>query len=257
MMNNQCKITQGFAKNYNPSYKEGGLLGHTGIDSVCGYGSPIYADHDMLIYKVLSNPEYFTAVFGIVDNGVELFEYMIGHCSKIVVEEGEVVRKGQLIAYEGNTGTVYTGNELITNAMRAAGDRRGSHRHSQKRPIKRVKRTTSGRFYLTLRNGHLYRDNEEFYYEAWNNTNGFNGCIDPNEKRFQVDLRIGNESYDVYCLHRLLAQEGVFPHTPTGSFGPLTFAAVRRFQKKYNLPSTGFVGPMTRTVLNKLYNQNA
>lgn len=38
----------------------------------------------------------------------------------------------------------------------------------------------------------------------------------------------------------------------TGYFGPLTEAAVKRFQQKYGIEPIGIVGPKTRAVLNKL-----
>ena len=38
----------------------------------------------------------------------------------------------------------------------------------------------------------------------------------------------------------------------TGNFGPATLRAVKRFQAKYKIPQTGYVGPMTRTKLIEL-----
>ena len=42
----------------------------------------------------------------------------------------------------------------------------------------------------------------------------------------------------------------------TGYFGELTEAAVKRFQKKYGIRTTGEVGPQTRAKLNDIYNKN-
>lgn len=39
----------------------------------------------------------------------------------------------------------------------------------------------------------------------------------------------------------------------TGYFGSLTLKAVKRFQAKYGIPQTGYVGPLTRAKLNTLY----
>lgn len=39
----------------------------------------------------------------------------------------------------------------------------------------------------------------------------------------------------------------------TGYFGSLTFKAVKRFQAKYGIIQTGYVGPLTRARLNELY----
>ncbi len=58
---------------------------------------------------------------------------------------------------------------------------------------------------------------------------------------------------DVSALQTALTHEGVFSVGITGGFYKLTFAAVKKFQTKYGIPSTGFVGPQTRAELNALY----
>ena len=56
---------------------------------------------------------------------------------------------------------------------------------------------------------------------------------------------------DVAELQKRLAQEGVYSGPITGFFGNLTRAAVIRYQKAHNItPAIGFVGPITRGVLN-------
>ena len=43
-----------------------------------------------------------------------------------------------------------------------------------------------------------------------------------------------------------------FYHGPiNGIFGPLTKAAVKRFQAAHGIPQTGYVGPKTRAALNQ------
>lgn len=49
-------------------------------------------------------------------------------------------------------------------------------------------------------------------------------------------------------VHALQVKLGVLP--ATGNFGPLTFAAVRKYQIARNISGTGFVGPLTRAQLN-------
>ena len=69
---------------------------------------------------------------------------------------------------------------------------------------------------------------------------------------FPVDIRYG--SYDsstqngVTSLQNFLAQQGYFnsAYIGSGHYGPLTLQAVMKFQAANALPSTGFVGPLTR-----------
>lgn len=62
---------------------------------------------------------------------------------------------------------------------------------------------------------------------------------------------------DVMFLQTALKKEGVFPFLEdyiTGNFFNLTLNSVKEFQKKYGIENTGFVGPLTRGQLNKIYN---
>ncbi len=75
-----------------------------------------------------------------------------------------------------------------------------------------------------------------------------------NTFKFNQDLRYGMRNQDVYELQERLRSEGHFTYpTSTGFFGPFTFAAVKAYQTAN--PDigyvTGFVGPLTRAVLNK------
>ena len=72
-----------------------------------------------------------------------------------------------------------------------------------------------------------------------------------------INLYFGLKNSDmVKCLQQFLKSQGqdIYPEGyVTGYFGSLTKAAVIRFQKKYGIPSTGFVGILTRTKINSLY----
>lgn len=58
----------------------------------------------------------------------------------------------------------------------------------------------------------------------------------------------------VSLLQQTLIKEGVYPEaTVSGFYGPLTEAAVRRFQAKYGIEQTGIAGPVTRERLNMLH----
>lgn len=72
---------------------------------------------------------------------------------------------------------------------------------------------------------------------------------------FLKDLQLGMNDNDVKWLQNCLKYENLFPSNveSTCYFGYLTFNAVKNFQKKYNLPETGYVGKMTRDILNQLF----
>ncbi len=63
-------------------------------------------------------------------------------------------------------------------------------------------------------------------------------------------------SYDVEMLHHVLMFENCMdfiPKAQRGYFGLKTIAGVRRFQQKYGILTTGFVGKLTLAKLNELY----
>jgi len=62
---------------------------------------------------------------------------------------------------------------------------------------------------------------------------------------------------NVRCLQQFLKEQGVnvYPEgLVTGNFGNLTKQAVVRFQAKYGILQTGFVGPLTRNKINSILN---
>jgi hypothetical protein len=251
-----CTFNQGFGVNpavYAP------LHGHTGIDLACGFGTPIHSPVDMYAYKVLTkeSPAHdgsgFTGVFGIVDDGIESYEYLIGHCDPSV-QQGAHVKQGDIIGTEANHGLVFQNGVQITLAMQAAGDRRGAHRHNQKRPVWKVPRTRPGYEYLDCYSdeaaGSIYRDAQGMYYEVWDYDDGFHGCIDPTKSVFERNLTVGMSGYDVYVLQRILVKEGCGTFAPTGYFGNLTLAAMTKLQDKWHIqPDAGFFGPLTRAAV--------
>ncbi len=67
---------------------------------------------------------------------------------------------------------------------------------------------------------------------------------------FSSDLTFGTRSSQVTELQNFLTEAGVYSGPITGFFGPLTLAAVKRYQAQQGLPQTGFVGPLTRGRIN-------
>ncbi len=69
---------------------------------------------------------------------------------------------------------------------------------------------------------------------------------------FTSNLGYGMRSADVVQLQNRLKMAGYFTYpTSTGYFGPITRAAVKAYQTANGIPSTGFVGVLTRGALNK------
>jgi murein DD-endopeptidase MepM/ murein hydrolase activator NlpD len=81
---------------------------HEGIDIPAGRGVPIYAvcDGKVTTSKFLDN--YGNSVF--IEHRDNIFTRYC-HASELVVKEGDIVKKGDLIAYVGSTGNS-TGNHL-------------------------------------------------------------------------------------------------------------------------------------------------
>jgi peptidoglycan hydrolase-like protein with peptidoglycan-binding domain len=62
-------------------------------------------------------------------------------------------------------------------------------------------------------------------------------------------LARGTIGWDVSVLQFLLARRGAAPPRLNGNFGPGTYAAVVRFQRRVGLAQDGIVGPATRAAL--------
>jgi len=74
---------------------------HKGIDLAVPIGTPIYAaDSGTVAFS--GNASGYGLVVYINHSGGYQTRY--GHCSRLVVKAGDTVKKGQLIAYSGNTG---------------------------------------------------------------------------------------------------------------------------------------------------------
>jgi murein L,D-transpeptidase YcbB/YkuD len=71
---------------------------------------------------------------------------------------------------------------------------------------------------------------------------------------FGQDLYYGLTSSEVKCLQQFLANlgESIYPgKLITGYYGPLTQAAVQRYQALKGIITTGYFGPLTRAAINQ------
>lgn len=78
----------------------------------------------------------------------------------------------------------------------------------------------------------------------------------PKGYKFIRNLRFRMSGVDVKYLQIFLKAQGpaVCPYkfVPSYYFGPVTLSCVKKFQAKYKIPVTGFVGPKTRAKINQL-----
>ena len=71
---------------------------------------------------------------------------------------------------------------------------------------------------------------------------------------WDTDLELGSPyTTDVTALQFALHFDGEFNGQANGDFNAETYIAVKAFQAKYGIITTGYVGPLTRTKLNELY----
>ena len=68
---------------------------------------------------------------------------------------------------------------------------------------------------------------------------------------FTQYLTVGSSNSQVSALQSLLKKLGLYSGPVTGNFGPLTEAAVKKYQQSRGLDQVGVVGPGTRAALNK------
>jgi len=107
-------VTQWFASNLVPFYRQLGWKGHNGIDLKAKIGCKVHAVCDGIIDDT---SESWGAVWILTDTytveGSKLrFKIGYGHLSSIVAKKGQIVKAGDLIGYSGNTGKYTTGPHL-------------------------------------------------------------------------------------------------------------------------------------------------
>jgi murein DD-endopeptidase MepM/ murein hydrolase activator NlpD len=229
-------VTQFFGE--NPSLYEGccNMEGHNGLDIVRSYGTPIMCVEKGKVVEVKNDPNGYGRHIRVLapEN-----EWVYGHLSQIKVLQGDLVDAGQIIGLMGNSGFVVSGNTPYWKINPYA----GTHLHLGRRPCKPY--NGSGAWDLSYPTGDKALMTAPYQ-------NGYYGSVDPlplftegSKYLFTSNLFLGMKTDAVRQLQLRLNV------TPTGFFGPLTFAAVKSYQGQNGLPSTGFCGPLTRAKLNE------
>ena len=94
-------MASGYGMRMHPIYKT--VKMHTGMDFTAPVGTEIYATGNGTVSKIeLNGRGYGNNI--IIDHGYA-YETLYGHLSRIVVRQGQKVKRGDLIAYVGNSGS--------------------------------------------------------------------------------------------------------------------------------------------------------
>ena len=105
------KITSYFGYRENPT--KGGESFHKGVDIGAPAGSPVSAMYYGVVAATGSGGSYGNYVRISHGDGIEI---LYAHCSEILVEEGMIIRAGEIVARVGSTGDS-TGNHLHIEAF--------------------------------------------------------------------------------------------------------------------------------------------
>lgn len=208
-------VGQVFGQNMLDVYSKLGLKGHNGLDIPCAKGTPVFASHDGKVIKISDKPTYGLGVTIQSNDGT--FVTIYWHLMSYNVKVGQEIKAFDLIGLADSTG-YSTGNHLHFG----------------------------------------------LYHSEESKTNGYDGAIDPLPYIienpafvFNNNLWLGKSGEDVKNWQIFLANEGFLGQVGfagfTGFFGLQTLEATRRFQIKYGIPATGFVGKLTRAKANELY----
>lgn len=87
---------------------------HKGVDICCATGTPIYAAQSGTVVTSKYSSSY--GYYVIIDHG-NGYKTLYAHCSKLLVNVGEVVYQGEVIALVGSTG-ISTGSHLHFEVIR-------------------------------------------------------------------------------------------------------------------------------------------
>lgn len=97
------RMSSGFGYRFHPIYKA--LRMHTGVDIAAPHGSPIYATGDGRVTVADRSPVGYSG-YGIVckiDHGFG-YESLYAHMSRLAVQPGQKVTRGDIVGYVGSTG---------------------------------------------------------------------------------------------------------------------------------------------------------
>lgn len=241
--------------------RDGGDREHEGFDMMATDGTPIVSPTDAVVIRIgdgSGSGEYVSTA----NPGGETFVYM--HLSEVAdIDEGDVLEAGDLIGYVGNTGNASGGAAHLHFEIR--------ENREPSDPYLRITRE----FSLTQKMDYLEKilddvnDEEElaeFLVAEYLNVfvqarlegiklhEAIEDALPLTARAVSAtgaparDLELGDQGVDVIALQSVLIAGGYLDlATPTDQFGPLTQAALIRYQVAKGIsPASGYYGPLTR-----------
>lgn len=176
-------ITQKFGENVAFYQQRFGVNGHQGTDIVSFHGDSLYCPEDGVIVRAYdSNSGSITAGFGLWvlgnpdENGICLVHILWHTMSNLKCQYNQEVKKGEVLAYEGDSGAVYVNMLPVADVDKGKGSFPGTHLHWGNIKVKKV--NVPSLQSLTDLNRIAFEHNG-FFYDVLNQDNGFHGCTDP------------------------------------------------------------------------------
>ncbi|MFT8735999.1 MAG: M23 family metallopeptidase [Zymomonas mobilis] len=105
-LNSRFLLTSPFGVRSDPFRRHSAM--HAGVDLAAPYGTPVYASADGVVDRAGGASGYGNLVE--IDHG-HMIQTRYGHLSRIMVHEGQAIKRGDLIALMGSTGRS-TGSHL-------------------------------------------------------------------------------------------------------------------------------------------------
>ncbi|MCB9819482.1 peptidoglycan DD-metalloendopeptidase family protein [Candidatus Nomurabacteria bacterium] len=241
--------------------RDSGAREHEGLDIMATDGTPIVSPTDAVVVRVGDGSGSGLYV-STANPGGETFVYM--HLSEVAdIDGGDVLEAGDLIGYVGNTGNASGGAAHLHFEIRENRDPYD--------PIKRLTKEFSLKDKMKFVQKMLDDIDDadelaEFLASEYQNVFVSAGAQDidvpemitdelPLTARTTIttglparDLQLGSFGPDVVALQSRLIADGYLDlSTPTDQFGPLTQAALIRYQLAKGIsPASGYYGPLTR-----------
>ena len=164
-----------------------GTASHAAVDIASGHGDPMMACERLFAYKTFGGqdrdiPTGLTKGWGInllsepnID-GVRR-EWIYWHTmSNLQIKEGQWAEMGQIIAFEGASGDVYSNGVKVPDDQKGIFPYPGTHLHWGYREVRPV---DQGEYCIGNGNGGAYRDQNGKAYEVIDYNNGNKGFKDP------------------------------------------------------------------------------